>query len=110
MGYSWSHAHGLRILRINHKYQVIYVAGQSCPGETGEILLIKDSFIPGKRVEKPPFPTYYPDPDVPLADEEYWERLHNMAAPTITYSDKDTVDMSAILRRREVKKQAKAKR
>lgn len=40
MGYEWTLASGLEVLRINPQKQVIYVKG-SCPGDNGEMVLIK---------------------------------------------------------------------
>lgn len=89
---------------------------------------MKDSFCKEKKVQEPPFPTFYPDPAHPLPTEvessfpltvmggprgvvqELDPELHAMSAPTIEYTEADAVDPSAALRRREVKKQAKAKR
>ena len=39
---------GLQILRINYKYNVIYILGQCIPGEPGEMVKIFDSNIPAK--------------------------------------------------------------
>ena len=39
---------GLQIVRINYKYNVIYVLGQSIPGEPGEMVKIFDSNVPSK--------------------------------------------------------------
>ena len=39
---------GLQILRINYKHNVIYVLGQSIPGEPGEMVKIFDSNVPSK--------------------------------------------------------------
>ena len=39
---------GLQIIRINYSYNVIYVLGQSIPGEQGELVKLFDSIIPSK--------------------------------------------------------------
>ena len=39
---------GLQILRINYKYNVIYILGQGIPGEHGEMVKLFDSKIPTK--------------------------------------------------------------
>ncbi len=44
--FEWIFEHfqiGLRIMRINHKHNVIYVLGQSIPGENGEFVKVFDS-------------------------------------------------------------------
>lgn len=39
---------GLRIVRINHKYNILYVLGQSIPGENGEFVKVFDSKLNAK--------------------------------------------------------------
>ena len=39
---------GLRIVRINHKYNIIYVLGQSIPGENGVFVKVFDSKLNAK--------------------------------------------------------------
>ncbi|KAF7638421.1 FAD_binding_2 domain-containing protein [Meloidogyne graminicola] len=58
MGYEWCSIVGYQILRINPIEQVIYVRG-SPPGDINEMLLATDCFIEKKRIESPPFPTFY---------------------------------------------------
>jgi ribosomal protein L3 len=39
---------GLRILRIDHKHNILYVLGQSIPGENGEFVKVFDSKMRAK--------------------------------------------------------------
>jgi len=58
----------VRILRINTKYNVLYVKGE-CPGEKGGFIVISDAWK--KHERPPPFPTYFPDPENPLPEDLY---------------------------------------
>ncbi|KAI3422478.1 hypothetical protein GPALN_012986 [Globodera pallida] len=58
MGYEWRQMVGVKVLRINPIKQVIYVRG-NVPGDINEWILLKDCFVDDKRVEDPPFPTFY---------------------------------------------------
>ncbi|OZC11466.1 ribosomal protein L3 [Onchocerca flexuosa] len=62
MGYEWRSIPGLEVLRINPEKQVMYVNG-TVPGETGDILLIKDCYHGKKKVEYPHFPTFFYEKD-----------------------------------------------
>ncbi|CAG7733062.1 unnamed protein product [Allacma fusca] len=81
---------GLKIVRINTKYNVIYVQGGSVSGETNNFVTIRDTFLPRKRFpEAPPFPTYYPEEaQEPLPDDIFDPTLHNFSEPSIYYEDK----------------------
>ncbi|KAJ8867741.1 hypothetical protein PR048_031544 [Dryococelus australis] len=80
---------GLKILRINTKYNVLWVKGPAVAGETNNICYIYDTFLPLKKTnEAPCFPTFYPeDLEEPLPDELYSDELHPFSAPTITFQD-----------------------
>jgi len=79
-----------KILRINTKYNVIYVKGPNVPGETNSFLSIRDTRL--RTYGKPtaaPFPTYYPDEVTePLPDDIFDPRMHNYEEPTILFEDK----------------------
>jgi large subunit ribosomal protein L3 len=81
---------GLKIVRINTKYNVIYVHGQNIAGETNNFVSIRDTFLPTKRFEAaPPFPTYYPDEaQEPLPDDMFDADVHTFSEPSIYYEDK----------------------
>jgi len=79
---------GLQILRVNYSYNVIYVLGQSIPGEPGEMVKIFDSNIPSKKFKGKPrcFPTCYPE-DVEnwVPEEEYADGVFKFTSPSISY-------------------------
>lgn len=81
---------GLKIWRINTKYNVLYVQGLAIPGETNSIITVYDTILPQrKRKEAPPyFPTFYPnDLDDPLPEDLYEESVHHFDAPTIKFEE-----------------------
>nr|CAG4638493.1 EOG090X07HN [Cyclestheria hislopi] len=75
---------GLQILRINMKYNVIYVKG-TVPGATNSIVNIFDTFLPlRKPKEAPPHPTYFPPEDGSLPTEDtYHSSVHVFGSPSI---------------------------
>uniref|UniRef100_A0A1I8C259 Large ribosomal subunit protein uL3m n=1 Tax=Meloidogyne hapla TaxID=6305 RepID=A0A1I8C259_MELHA len=75
MGYEWRSIAGFQILRINPIEQVIYVRG-SPPGDNGEMLLATDSFLKKKRLENPPFPTFYVEDEAAENEEYKSEEMH----------------------------------
>jgi len=79
---------GLQILRINYTYNVLYVLGQSIPGEPGEMVKLFDSRASMKSLKEKPrfFPTCYPEDVEKLPpDEEYADGMFKFTSPTITY-------------------------
>eukprot|EP00095_Tigriopus_kingsejongensis_P006176 maker-scaffold191_size271209-snap-gene-0.9 protein:Tk06176 transcript:maker-scaffold191_size271209-snap-gene-0.9-mRNA-1 annotation:"39s ribosomal protein mitochondrial" len=83
---------GLKILRINHEHNVLYIQGQSIPGEPGEMVQIFDCRTNGKdHVESPKyFPTCYPEEFDKLPEEEYSEVMHRFEDPTIMFQSEET--------------------
>lgn len=91
MGSRWRVHKGLQIVRINSKYNVIYIRGVSVQGDPGSYLCLRDTCLPLRFVQKsilfelyalshdmtydffilsrraavastpPPFPTYFPE-------------------------------------------------
>jgi len=77
---------GLKIVRINYKYNVIYVMGPNIPGEPGEMIKIFDSKVTSKQLKSPKhFPTCYPEDHDQLPEEEYAEGFHDLGNPSIVY-------------------------
>uniref|UniRef100_A0A915B6N0 Uncharacterized protein n=1 Tax=Parascaris univalens TaxID=6257 RepID=A0A915B6N0_PARUN len=90
--------------------QVMYIKG-CVPGEVGEILLVKDCLQPSKRVESPPFPTFFlPDqatdsskdapeeaevpvtPGAPVVapnGEIFASKLFRFSSPSIVFTEED---------------------
>nr|CAG4644012.1 EOG090X07HN [Lepidurus arcticus] len=74
---------GLEILRINYKYNVLYVRG-TVPGITNSHVNIYDTVLPLKKPTTPPcFPTFMGDPDK-LEEEVFASCVHEFGAPNIT--------------------------
>lgn len=87
MGNKWRVLKGIQILRINTKYNVMWVLGQNLPGETNNFLHVYDTVLPLKNHKDPPnFPTYMPSFTESLPEELQVEDLHTFAAPTIEYN------------------------
>jgi len=81
---------GLQIVRINYKYNVLYVKGHNIPGEPGEMIKVFDTKVTGKqwkcrKATPRHFPTCYPESHDQLPEEEYAEGYHDFNQPTITY-------------------------
>lgn len=80
---------GLTVLRINTKYNVMWVTGQAIPGETNSIVTVYDSKLPLRKPTKPvPFPTYVGPIDDSIPEDFYDEKVHVFNEPTIVYNDK----------------------
>jgi len=75
----------LQIMRINKKYNVIYVRG-TVPGPRNSIVYIFDTLLPRKKLqEAPPHPTYFTPEDGSLpTDDEYHSSLHEFGSPSIS--------------------------
>lgn len=89
MGNRWRIIRGYRILRINTKYNVIWIMGHNIPGETNTFCYLYDTVLPRRRSETPPyFPTYIPDlSKEPLPEDLYADDVHPFKAPTIRLSE-----------------------
>jgi len=62
MGNRYRINRGLKIWRINTKYNVMWVSGLSIPGETNGIVYVFDTMLPLRKPESPPpFPTNFDD-------------------------------------------------
>ncbi|KAI1285457.1 39S ribosomal protein L3, mitochondrial [Halotydeus destructor] len=81
--------HGVKILRINYKYNVIYVQGPAVPGIIGSWVYIFDSKIFEKRhtADNPPlFPTHYADDSKGKeAVEAYDKDVHRFDENTVVF-------------------------
>nr|CAG4637064.1 EOG090X07HN [Ceriodaphnia reticulata]SVE72981.1 EOG090X07HN [Ceriodaphnia reticulata] len=85
MGSERRYARGLKIMRINMKYNVIYVKG-TVPGPTNSIVQIFDTLLPLRKLkEAPPHPTYFPPEDGTLVEEDILDpSLHPFGSPSIS--------------------------
>lgn len=89
---------GLKIWRINTKYNVIWVQGPAVPGHVHHYVYIMDTFLPTKKpATPPPFPTYYPEDEKdPLPEELYHPDLHVFSDPTLTFSDEPDIVLPTV--------------
>ncbi|CAH0557694.1 unnamed protein product [Brassicogethes aeneus] len=80
---------GLKILRINTKYNIMWVSGQAIAGETNSIVTIYDTKLPLRKPTNPvPFPTYIGEIDSTIPEDIYDEQVHMFNDPTISYDEK----------------------
>jgi large subunit ribosomal protein L3 len=94
MGCRYRELKGLKIWRINHKYNILYVSGPVMPGPTHCYVRVVDSCLPPHRqtVTKdnhPPFPTLYLDDPAAqkLPEEEFAKDLHKFTDATIKFEN-----------------------
>jgi len=82
MGNRWRMMRGIRILRINHEHNVLFVLGCSIPGEINSFCQINDTVLPLRKPQEPlPFPT-----DFSKCDDDVWaDDMHDFRDPTITF-------------------------
>lgn len=82
---------GLKIWRINTKYNILYVHGPAVPGINNNYCTIYDCYIPKKCFTEetpPPFPTYFSEDNTePLPEDLYAEDLHNFSEPSVTLEE-----------------------
>jgi len=108
MGWEWVRMGGLKIIRINTQYQVIYVLGNGVPGETGEVVLMRDTAMCREyewRTKAPPFPTFFPDQvEEPPPVEQFSEKLFQMTLPSIAFEKGKDEDYATVTKKGEVKK------
>lgn len=93
MGGRWKIIAGLKIWRINTKYNVIYVHGPAVPGVNNNYCTIYDCYAKKKihtEENPPPFPTFYPeDVTEPLPEDLYAKDLHTFSDPSITVPEEE---------------------
>ncbi|KAJ8921075.1 hypothetical protein NQ315_015871 [Exocentrus adspersus] len=86
MGNKFRVAKGLKIYRINTRYNVLWVSGQAIPGETNSIVYVYDTKLPLRAPTKPlPFPTYLQELDESMPEDVYDESVHVFSDPTIFF-------------------------
>jgi large subunit ribosomal protein L3 len=77
----------LRILRINTRYNVLYIQN-TLPGLDGAFISIRDAHADKKTekvMEDLPYPTYCPTFHEGLPDDVYANDVHDFSQPSITY-------------------------
>jgi large subunit ribosomal protein L3 len=86
MGNRYRILRGLKIWRINTKYNVLYVSGQNIPGATNSIVYIYDTKLKTRQPAEPvPFPTYFGGGDIP--ENIFAKEIHEFSEPTIVYNE-----------------------
>ncbi|XP_054715330.1 39S ribosomal protein L3, mitochondrial-like [Uloborus diversus] len=85
---------GLKVWRINTKYNVIYVHGSGVPGGINSYCTIYDSYVTKKHHTEespPPFPTFYPeDVSEPLPENTFDKDLHTFSEPSVIIEEEET--------------------
>ncbi|KAK6490589.1 39S ribosomal protein L3 [Huso huso] len=87
MGNVYDTAHGLKVWRVNTKFNIIYVNG-SVPGHRNCLVKVRDTVLPS-HLEKnlnPPFPTYFADGDEELPEDLYDAEMFQFTEPSVTYT------------------------
>ncbi|XP_066151893.1 large ribosomal subunit protein uL3m [Euwallacea fornicatus] len=89
MGNRYRIAKGLKVWRINTKYNVLWVSGQAIPGETNSIVYIYDTILPLRKPQKDlPFPTFFDLNNENVVEDIYDDQIHQFSDPTILYDEK----------------------
>ena len=91
MGNEYRILRGLKIWRINTKYNVMWVQGSAIAGETNNFVYVFDTMLPLRKNKiEPPFPTSF-EPDLNDSDaaripDDIWcDEIHSFEDPTILY-------------------------
>lgn len=88
MGNRYRVAKGLKIWRINTKYNVLWVSGQAISGETNSIVYVFDTKLPLRKPQNPlPVPTLLEVNENPVEDI-YDEQVHVFTDPTVAFNEK----------------------
>ena len=105
---------GLKIWRINTKYNVLYLMGPAVPGPNHGYMRIQDSTLYERKQkltedDHPPFPTYYPnDHDgKPLEEDLFADDIYRFDQPSLTLDD---VQVTPLIARRTTAKTAQKKK
>ncbi|XP_037935314.1 39S ribosomal protein L3, mitochondrial [Teleopsis dalmanni] len=88
MGNRWRKAKGLRIWRINTKYNVMWVQGFGIPGDVNSLVYIYDTILPLRKPNTaPPFPTALREAGSDETNEgDIWhEEVHDFRNESITF-------------------------
>lgn len=83
MGNRFRFIRGVRIVRINTKFNILWVDANSIPGETNSFCYLHDTVLPLRKPETPlPYPTAFED----ATEENIWaDDMHDFKESTITY-------------------------
>lgn len=85
MGNTYITAQGLKIWRVNTKYNVLYVNG-SVPGHRNCLVKIRDTVLPTRssNLLNPPFPTYFAEEEGELDEDLYDDSMFIHTEPSLT--------------------------
>ena len=76
-------------MRINTKYNILYLKGFNVAGPPHAYVRIYDTQIPSKQ-RTMPMPTYYPEDSTEEIPEEYFdEELFQFTNDSIVYADEE---------------------
>lgn len=91
MGNRWRILKGLRIWRINTKFNVMWVQSDCIPGSTNSLVYIYDTILPLRKHKTPPhFPTNFDlakTTDNNENDDIWFEDVHNFKDATIRFKE-----------------------
>lgn len=86
MGNRYRLAKGLKIWRINTKYNVLWVSGIGVPGATNAIVYIYDTNLPLRQPKNPlAFPTYFNQEDDIFEEDIYDADIHKFCDPSLMF-------------------------
>jgi large subunit ribosomal protein L3 len=92
MGMEWSTLRGLKVWRINTRYNILYVNGPCLPGPNHCYVRLYDTVLTYRKPdpkENPRFmPTFFPGDETETISEELFdENLFQLTEPTLTYEE-----------------------
>lgn len=86
MGNRWRMMRGLKIWRINTKYNVMWVQSSSIAGDTNDYVYVFDTMLPLRRLkDAPPFPTSFEGDETNLPEDIWCDEIHDYKEPTIQF-------------------------
>ncbi|CAL1540093.1 unnamed protein product [Lymnaea stagnalis] len=89
MGNRFSTLFGVKIWRINTKYNILYVRGRSIAGAPHTFVRVSDTVLPTKRIkaenaENVPMPTWFPEDETePIPEELFDEEMFQFTSPSV---------------------------
>uniref|UniRef100_A0A8C9WF81 Large ribosomal subunit protein uL3m n=1 Tax=Scleropages formosus TaxID=113540 RepID=A0A8C9WF81_SCLFO len=85
MGNIYRTTFGLKVWRVNTKYNILYVHG-SVPGHRNCLVKVRDTNLPThcEKNQQPPFPTYFADGDEELPEDLYDEDMFRFGDESIS--------------------------